>query len=61
MTCPYCGGPTGIADSRKNEESVIRRRECKECGKRFKTIEIDYDLYKRYEKLMKVINGKDEE
>ena len=61
MTCPYYEGPTGIADSRKNEDSVIRRRECKKCGKRFKTIEIDYDLYKRYEKLMKVINGKDEE
>ena len=61
MTCPYCEGPTGIVDSRKNEESVIRRRECKKCGKRFKTIEIDYDLYKRYEKLMKVINRKDEE
>ena len=61
MTCPYCEGPTGIADSRKNEDSIIRRRECKKCGKRFKTIEIDYDLYKRYEKLMKVINRKDEE
>ena len=47
MTCPYCGGPTSIADSRKNEDSVIRRRECKKCGKRFKTIEIDYDLYKK--------------
>ena len=61
MTCPYCGGPTSIVDSRKNEDSVIRRRECKKCGKRFKTIEIDYDLYKRYEKLMNVINRKDEE
>ena len=50
MTCPYCGcSDTRIVDSRKREDSVFRRRECIECGKRFNTIEIDYDLYKHYE------------
>ena len=46
MTCPYCGcSDTRIVDSRKREDSVFRRRKCIECGKRFNTIEIDYDLY----------------
>ena len=61
MTCPSCGcSDTRIVDSRKREDSVFRRRECIECGKRFNTIEIDYDLYKHYEKLSRLSNGDDE-
>ena len=42
MKCPYCGNAeTGVVDSRdaEGEEKTRRRRECKQCGKRFTTYE----------------------
>ena len=42
MKCPYCKAEdTGVIDSRLSEDgdTVRRRRECKECGKRFTTYE----------------------
>ncbi len=42
MKCPYCKAEeTGVVDSRLSEDggSVRRRRECRECGKRFTTYE----------------------
>ena len=42
MKCPYCKADnTGVVDSRLSEDgdSVRRRRECRECGKRFTTYE----------------------
>ncbi len=42
MKCPYCKAEdTGVIDSRLSEDgdSVRRRRECEECGKRFTTYE----------------------
>ncbi len=42
MKCPYCkADDTAVIDSRLSEDgdSVRRRRECKECGKRFTTYE----------------------
>jgi len=42
MKCPYCkADDTGVIDSRLSEDgdSVRRRRECEECGKRFTTYE----------------------
>jgi transcriptional repressor NrdR len=42
MKCPYCKAEdTGVVDSRLSEDgdSVRRRRECQECGKRFTTYE----------------------
>jgi len=44
MNCPLCNGPTGVVDSRPDEESVHRRRRCLDCGHRFGTIELDEDL-----------------
>lgn len=43
MKCPYCGFPESkVIDSRPNteNESIRRRRECLECGKRFTTYEV---------------------
>ena len=43
MKCPSCGfSDTHVLDSRRTEEgnSIRRRRECAECGKRFTTYEI---------------------
>jgi transcriptional repressor NrdR len=42
MKCPYCKAEnTGVVDSRLSEDgdSVRRRRQCQECGKRFTTYE----------------------
>lgn len=47
MDCPYCFGSTRVVDSRPEEDSVDRRRKCKECGKTFHTLEIDLDTYRR--------------
>lgn len=47
MTCPMCGGCTEVKDSRPDEESVRRRRQCKECGYNFFTVEYDQDMLDR--------------
>ncbi len=47
MLCPVCGGKTAVIDSRGLEDEVTRRRECRECGHRFTTIEVDLDIYER--------------
>ena len=42
MKCPYCSNPdTKVIDSRPAEDgnSIRRRRDCDECGKRFTTYE----------------------
>ncbi|MBR9699703.1 transcriptional repressor NrdR [Candidatus Woesearchaeota archaeon] len=40
MQCPYCPhNETKVNDSRDNEDSVRRRRECLKCHKRFTTYE----------------------
>jgi Zn ribbon nucleic-acid-binding protein len=47
MTCPNCNGKTKVVDSRTDEDSTERRRECVECGYRFSTVEVDRDLFER--------------
>ncbi|MGD8997196.1 MAG: transcriptional regulator NrdR [Anaerolineae bacterium] len=40
MKCPYCGGKrTRVIDTTRKETSIRRRRECKNCGRRFSTME----------------------
>ncbi len=40
LRCPDCGGADlKVTDSRENVDSVRRRRECNECGRRFTTYE----------------------
>lgn len=42
LPCPEtcrCGGDTRIIDSRRNDGYRVRRRECKECRKRWNTYE----------------------
>ncbi|MGD2178057.1 MAG: transcriptional regulator NrdR [Anaerolineae bacterium] len=40
MKCPYCGGKrTRVIDTTRKETSIRRRRECRECGRRFSTME----------------------
>lgn len=45
MNCPICNGETKVKDSRPDEDSVRRRRECLVCQHRFSTVEIDVDLF----------------
>ena len=47
MTCPNCGGDTKVIDSRQQEDSVYRRRECLICKERFSTTEIDLQMYEK--------------
>lgn len=48
MTCPTCGGPTSVVDTRQPDcESIIRWRKCRECGHRFKTVEYELEVVKR--------------
>ena len=47
MTCPVCNGKTKILETRSDNESINRRRECLRCGYRFSTVEMDKDLYRR--------------
>lgn len=47
MTCPECNRKTHIVETRFDDDSVRRRRECRECGYRFTTLEVDKDLYER--------------
>lgn len=49
MTCPVCEGKTKIINSRRDCESVRRRRECRRCFYRFTTIELEEDLRKKKE------------
>lgn len=46
MNCPYCGGQTHVLESREYQDSVIRWRECKACGRDCYTKEIhmNYDV-----------------
>ena len=41
MKCPECGGTTNVVDSREFDGNLNRRRECKSCGYRFNTIEVE--------------------
>lgn len=40
MVCPKCGGATNVYNSRPYLcNSIMRRRECVQCGRRFRTTE----------------------
>ncbi len=41
MPCPQCSGKTRTVESRIGEAAVRRRRQCKECGHRFSTRELE--------------------
>lgn len=43
MNCPKCGSGTYVVDSRLKQYRVYRRRECRACGNRFSTSELNED------------------
>lgn len=51
MTCPKCGSDNlGVIRTNDEVDQIIRRRECRECGYRFNTVETDSDVYERLNK-----------
>ncbi len=53
MKCPYCGNDeTEVVETRDGDGATRRRRECKNCGKRFTT-------YERVENVELVVIKKD--
>lgn len=43
--CPKCGKRTKVYDSRIVRNRLIRYRQCPDCWIRYKTIEIDYEVW----------------
>lgn len=43
MTCPECGGVSGVSYTISDCDGVYRRRKCKECNYIFYTTESDSD------------------
>ncbi len=51
MKCHYCEqGETRVVDTRERQEKIKRRRECKNCGKRFTTYETVESIDTKVEK-----------
>jgi len=45
MKCIYCdNGSTKVVDTRESSDKIRRRRECKDCGRRFTTYETAEEL-----------------
>lgn len=45
IRCLECGGKTRTLLTRTHDEGIRRRRECKACGTRMTTVEIDRERY----------------
>ena len=45
MICPKCGGKTYVVETRTNDESVYRRRKCKDCKHLIFTAERECDPF----------------
>lgn len=46
MRCPQCGAPTRTPETKQmSEDTVKRRRECRDCKWRFTTFEVPAKIY----------------
>jgi transcriptional regulator NrdR family protein len=55
MNCPLCKSDQNFVTHTRAEETIIRRgRQCRECGKRWLTIEAAVEVYKRSEAALKL-------
>jgi transcriptional repressor NrdR len=48
MKCPKCYCDSFVLDSTTKTDCVERRRECKNCGYRFNTVECDKDMHENF-------------
>lgn len=46
--CVKCSGPSGVYETRENDDTVRRARECKVCGHRWTTLEVSHEQMARY-------------
>ena len=54
MNCPNCGGDTCVVDSRRNADSIKRRRRCLKCKYSFATLEVNADGFDMLTKIDKM-------
>ena len=53
MKCPECKGTLLVLDSKKDDESVQRRRKCQDCGRTVYTCEVEAADEGRYFHVLK--------
>jgi len=58
VICTRCSGLTFVVDTQKDAQSVIRRRECQQCGLRFNTRESYFTRPIRERKIQVVAEAK---
>lgn len=51
MKCPKCFCSTIVVDTTTKIDCNERRRECKNCGYRFNTVEVDEDMHRNFNKM----------
>lgn len=55
MNCPQCGAVSTVTDSRRDSSGGIRRvRVCRECGHRWKTLELDAEAVKTTREIARI-------
>jgi transcriptional regulator NrdR family protein len=47
MICPNCYGKTTVLSFQLYQDNTKRYRECRKCGHKFVTIEVDEDMLER--------------
>lgn len=57
--CPVCGYDTEVSDSRYRERTgiIVRSRKCLNCKRKFKTVEIEREVFDRLLSSDKLISG----
>jgi len=50
IDCPACGGPSRVLATRREADSLRRRRECRTCGKRWTTVEVGLDYLRKIDR-----------
>lgn len=55
MNCPECGAVSMVVDSRRDSSGGVRRvRVCRECGHRWKTLELDAEAVKATREIVRI-------
>lgn len=52
MNCPVCGGKCSQQRISEDPGSIRRYRICRDCGYKFRTVEVDEDYFEKHEKMV---------